>query len=169
MLLRSARKAPVHELDYGAAAGSPELQEAIAAHLKRSRGVVCDASQVLIVNGSAQALDLIIRVLVEPEDPVAIEDPGYRGIREGLRAARARLRLVPVDHEGIVLEKIPAGARMVFVTPSHQFPTGAVLPLSRRLELLDWAKRNRAVIVEDDYDGEFRYGGQALESLQGLD
>ncbi|NUQ29238.1 MAG: PLP-dependent aminotransferase family protein, partial [Acidobacteriaceae bacterium] len=169
MLLRSARKAPVHELDYGAAAGSPELQEAIAAHLKRSRGVVCDASQVLIVNGSAQALDLIVRVLVEPEDSVAIEDPGYRGIREGLRAARARLRPVPVDHEGIVPAKIPAEARMVFVTPSHQFPTGAVLPLSRRLELLDWAKRNRAVIVEDDYDGEFRYGGQALESLQGLD
>ncbi|MGO4210469.1 PLP-dependent aminotransferase family protein [Terriglobus sp. 2YAB30_2] len=169
MLLRSARKAPVHELDYGSAAGSPELQEAIAAHLKRSRGVVCDASQVLIVNGSAQALDLIIRVLVEPEDSVAIEDPGYRGIREGLRAARARVRSVPVDHEGIVPAKIPAEARMVFVTPSHQFPTGAVLPLSRRLELLDWAKRNRAVIVEDDYDGEFRYGGQALESLQGLD
>lgn len=169
MLLRNARKASIQALDYGAAAGSLALQKVIAAYLKRSRGVMCDPSQVLIVNGSAQALDLITRVLVEPNDSIAVEDPGYRGAREGLRAARARLRPVPVDRDGIVPEKIPAGTRMVFVTPSHQFPTGAVLPLSRRLALLDWAKRNRAVIVEDDYDGEFRYGGQALESLQGLD
>lgn len=169
MLLRNARKAPIRELDYGAASGAPALQEAIATYLTRARGVVCVPSQVLIVNGSAQALDLIVRVLVEPNDSIAVEDPGYRGIREGLRAARARLQPVPVDRDGIVPEKIPRGTRMVFVTPSHQFPTGAVLPLSRRLALLDWAKRNRAVIVEDDYDGEFRYGGQALESLQGLD
>lgn len=169
MMLRNARSAPVHELDYGETTGSRDLREAIAAYLQRSRGAICDASQVLVVNGSAQALDLIVRVLVEPNDSVAIEDPGYRGIREGLRAAGARLRPVPVDQDGIIPEKIPAGTRMVFITPSHQFPTGAVLPLSRRLALLDWAKRNRAVIVEDDYDGEFRYGGQALESLQGLD
>jgi len=110
-----------------------------------------------------------MRVLVSPGDSIAVEDPGYRGTREGLRAAGARLRPVPVDHDGIVPAKIPAATRMVFVTPSHQFPTGAVLPLSRRLALLDWARRNRAVIVEDDYDGEFRYGGQALASLQGLD
>jgi len=169
LLLRNARRAPVHELDYGAAAGSPALKDAIAAHLQRSRGVVCDPSQVLIVNGSAQALDLIIRVLVESNDSIAVEDPGYQGAREGLRAVRARLRPVHVDHDGIVPEKIPPSTRMVFITPSHQFPTGAVLPLARRLALLDWAKRNRAVIVEDDYDGEFRYGGQAIASLQGLD
>ncbi|KAA6459819.1 PLP-dependent aminotransferase family protein [Acidobacteria bacterium AB60] len=169
LLLRNARRAPVHELDYGAAAGSPALRQAIAAHLQRSRGVVCDPSQILIVNGSAQAIDLIIRVLVNPGDSIAVEDPGYQGARHGLRAARARLRPVPVDHDGIIPEKIPAGTRMVFITPSHQFPTGAVLPLARRLALLDWARRHRAVIVEDDYDGEFRYGGQALASLQGLD
>lgn len=169
MLLRNARLAPVRELDYGVTAGSLELREAIAAHLKRGRGVVCDASQILILNGSAQALDLIVRVLVEPNDSIAVEDPGYQGTREVLRAAGARLRPVPVDHDGILPERIPAGTRMVFVTPSHQFPTGAVLPLSRRLALLDWAKRKDAVIVEDDYDGEFRYGGQAVESLQGLD
>ena len=169
LLLRNARRAPVHELDYASAAGSPALKEAIASHLQRSRGVVCDPSQILIVNGSAQAIDLIIRVLVNPNDPIAVEDPGYQGARHGLLAARARLRPVPVDHDGIVPEKIPAGARMVFITPSHQFPTGAVLPLARRLALLDCARRNRAVIVEDDYDGEFRYGGQAIASLQGLD
>ena len=169
MLLRNARMAPVHVLDYGAAAGSSDLQEVIASHLKRSRGVMCDPSQILILNGSSQALDLIVRVLVEPNDSIAVEDPGYLGTREVLLAARARLRPVPVDRDGIVPEQIPTGTRMVFVTPSHQFPTGAVLPLSRRLALLDWAKRRRALIVEDDYDGEFRYGGQALESLQGLD
>ncbi|MGB6193268.1 MAG: PLP-dependent aminotransferase family protein, partial [Terracidiphilus sp.] len=169
MLLRNARMAPVRELDYGATAGSLELRESIAAYLKRSRGVQCDASQILILNGSAQALDLIVRVLVEAGDRIAVENPGYQGTREVLRAARARLRGVPVDGDGILADRIPAGVRMVFVTPSHQFPTGAVLPLARRLALLDWAKRNRALIVEDDYDGEFRYGGQALESLQGLD
>jgi GntR family transcriptional regulator/MocR family aminotransferase len=169
MLLRTARVAPVRELDYGATAGSLELREAIAAHLKRSRGVVCNAEQILILNGSAQALDLIVRVLVEAKDAIAVEDPGYQGTREILRAARARLQPVPVDHDGILVERIPAGTRMVFVTPSHQFPTGAVLPLARRLALLGWAKRRNALIVEDDYDGEFRYAGQAIESLQGLD
>jgi GntR family transcriptional regulator / MocR family aminotransferase len=169
MLLRNARMARVHELDYGATPGSPQLQQAIAAHLKRSRGVICDPSQILILNGSSQALDLIVRVLVDSGDSIAVENPGYLGTREVLRAARAQLRPVPIDRDGIVPENIPSGTRMVFVTPSHQYPTGAVLPLSRRLALLDWAKRNRALIVEDDYDGEFRYGGQALESLQGLD
>lgn len=169
MLMRNARMAPVRELDYGAAAGSLELREAIVAYLKRSRGVVCDASQILILNGSAQALDLIVRVLVEPNDAIAVEDPGYQGTREILRAARAQLQPVPVDRDGILPERISAEARIAFVTPSHQFPTGAVLPLARRLALLDWAKRKSALIVEDDYDGEFRYGGRALESLQGLD
>lgn len=169
ILLRNARMTRVHELDYGATPGSPHLQQAIAAHLKRGRGVICDPAQILILNGSSQALDLIVRVLVEPNDSIAVEDPGYQGTREVLRAARARLRPVPVDRDGIVPDRIPDSTRMVFITPSHQFPTGAVLPLSRRLALLDWAKRNRALIIEDDYDGEFRYGGQALESLQGLD
>ena len=169
ILLRNARSSPVPDHDYISTAGLPDLQEAIAAHLKRSRAVVCEPSQVIIVNGSQQALDLITRVLVEANDAVAIEDPGYQGMREVLRVAGARILPVPVDREGIEVSKIPAGARMAFVTPSHQFPTGAVLPLTRRLELLEWAKRHHAVIVEDDYDGEFRYGGQALESLQGLD
>lgn len=169
ILLRCARTAPVRELDYGPAAGNVALREAISAHVRRSRGVTCDASQVIIVNGSQQALDLIARVLIAKGDAVAIEDPGYQGTREILRAAGGHLLPVAVDREGINPDRIPAPARIVFVTPSHQFPTGAILPLSRRFRLLEWAKRRNGMIVEDDYDGEFSYEGQSLESLQGLD
>jgi GntR family transcriptional regulator / MocR family aminotransferase len=169
ILLRCARKASVQELDYGPAGGNVALREAICVHLRRSRAVVCDASQVIVVNGSQQALDLIARVLIEREDRVVIEDPGYQGTREVLRAAGARLFPVRVDRDGLNPQKLPRSARIAFVTPSHQFPTGAILPLTRRLELLEWAKRKNVVIVEDDYDGEFRYEGQPVESLQGLD
>lgn len=169
ILLRCARRAPVSEFDYGPASGNVALREAICTHLRRSRAVACDASQVIVVNGSQQALDLIARVLIEPGDRVAIEDPSYQGTREVLRAARARLLPIAVDRDGLNPARLPANARIAFVTPSHQFPTGAILPLSRRLALLEWAKRRNAVIVEDDYDGEFRYEGQRLESLQGLD
>jgi GntR family transcriptional regulator / MocR family aminotransferase len=169
MLLRHARRAPVRELDYGPAAGSMALREAISAQLRRSRAVACDASQVVVVNGSQQALDLIARVLIERDDRVALENPIYQGTSEILRTAGARLVPVPVDREGLRPAGLPRDARMAFVTPSHQFPTGAVLPLARRLELLDWARREDAVVVEDDYDGEFRYEEHPLESLQGLD
>ena len=170
ILVRQARKISVRKLDYGAvAAGNVALREAICAHLRRARAVVCDPSQVIIVNGSQQALDLISRVLLQRGDPIAIEDPQYQGVREILRTAGARLLPVPVDFDGLNPDRLPERARAVFVTPSHQFPTGAILPLARRLALLQWAGRKRAVIVEDDYDGEFRYGGQPLESLQGLD
>jgi len=169
ILLRHARKAPARQLDYGAAAGSIALREAISVHVRRSRAVICDASQVIVVNGSQQALDLVARVLIERGDPVAIEDPQYQGAREIFRTAGARLQLVPVDRDGLIPGKLPRDARIAFVTPSHQFPTGAILPLARRLALLDWASGKDAVVVEDDYDGEFRYEGQPLESLQGLD
>jgi GntR family transcriptional regulator / MocR family aminotransferase len=169
ILLRHMRKAPVRELDYGTAAGSVALREAIAAHLRRSRAVICDASQVVVLNGSQQALDLIARVLVERGDRVAIEDPQYQGSREILRAAGAHLLPVPVDRDGLDPARLPKQARVAFVTPSHQFPTGAILALARRLALLEWAGRKDAVVVEDDYDGEFRYEGQPLESLQALD
>jgi GntR family transcriptional regulator/MocR family aminotransferase len=169
ILLRHARKAPIRQLDYGVAAGSLALREAISVHLRRSRAVICDASQVIVVNGSQQALDLIARVLIERGDGVAVEDPQYQGTREVLRAAGARLLAVPVDRDGLRPDALPKNARVAFVTPSHQFPTGAILPLARRVALLDWAGRKDAVVVEDDYDGEFRYEGQPLESLQGLD
>jgi GntR family transcriptional regulator / MocR family aminotransferase len=169
ILLRHARKATLRDLDYGPAAGSLALREAICAHLRRSRAVVSDASQVVVVNGSQQALDLAARILLECGDPVAIEDPHYQGARKVFQAAGARLHAVPVDGDGLDPAKLPVHARMAFVTPSHQLPTGAILPLARRLALLEWAKRTGAVVIEDDYDGEFRYHGQPLESMQGLD
>jgi GntR family transcriptional regulator / MocR family aminotransferase len=169
LMLRQVRQAPVRHFDYGPALGSERLREAICSHLRRSRAVVCEPSQVIVVNGSQQALDLTIRVLVERGDRVAIEDPHYDGIRGALAAAGAQLRGVPVDRDGLNPARLPDAARLAFVTPSHQFPTGAILPLERRLTLLEWARRRNAVIVEDDYDGEFHYGGRPLESLQGLD
>lgn len=169
ILMRRARKAPVRELDYGPAPGSLALREAIAGHLRRSRAVVCDASQVIVVNGSQQALDLAARVLLDRGGRVAIEDPQYQGAREIFRAAGARLYPVSVDRDGLNPTKLPKRARIAFVTPSHQVPTGVILPLARRMALLEWAKRTDAVVIEDDYDGEFRYEGQPLESLQGLD
>jgi len=169
ILLRCARKTRVAELDYGQAAGSRALREAICAHVRRSRAVVCEASEIVVVNGAQQALDLIARVLMEPGDGVAFEDPTYQGTWEVLRAAGVRLLPVALDQEGLNPAKIPARARIVFVTPSHQFPTGVILPLARRLAVLEWAKRRNAIVVEDDYDGEFRYAGHPLESLQGLD
>ncbi len=169
MLLRQVRKASVRQFDYGTALGSQPLRQAICAHLRRSRAVVCDPDEVIIVNGSQQALDLVIRVLVERGDRVAIENPHYDGIRGSLEAAGARLCAVPVDRDGLDPERLPDDARLAFVTPSHQFPTGAILPLDRRLALLAWARWRNAMIVEDDYDGEFHYGGRPLESLQGLD
>jgi GntR family transcriptional regulator/MocR family aminotransferase len=169
ILLQQAREASVRQLDYAPAVGSLALREAICTHLRRSRAVVCDPLEVIVVNGSQQALDLVVRVLVERGDRVAIEDPQYPGTREVLRAAGARLRPVPVDRDGLNPAKLPEHASLVFVTPSHQYPTGAILPLTRRMALLEWASRKNAVIVEDDYDGEFHYEGRPLESLQGLD
>jgi GntR family transcriptional regulator / MocR family aminotransferase len=169
ILLRCARRASTAEFDYGPAGGDTALRESIAAHLRRSRAVSCDPSQVIIVNGSQQALDLIGRVLIERGDEVVVEDPGYQGTTEVLRSAGARLHPLSVDREGLDPARLPKRARLVFVTPSHQFPTGVTLPLSRRLMLLEWARRCNAAVVEDDYDGEFRYEGQLLESLQGLD
>ncbi len=169
LLHRCARRTAVRGLDYGDAAGIDPLREAIAAHLRRSRSVACDASQVVVVNGSQQALDLVARVLIERGDRVVIEDPLYQGTREVLRAAGARVHAVAVDRDGLDPAALPARARLAFVTPSHQYPTGAILPLARRQALLQWAERADALIVEDDYDGEFRYDGRRLESLQGLD
>jgi GntR family transcriptional regulator/MocR family aminotransferase len=169
MLLRQARKASVRALDYGPTGGSVALREAICVHLRRSRAVLCDASQVIVVSGSQQALDLVARVLIDRGDRIAIEDPCYQGTREILRASGARLLRAPVDRDGLNPAKLPDGTRMVFVTPSHQFPTGAILSLPRRLNLVDWARRTDALVVEDDYDGEYRYEDQSLQSLQGLD
>jgi GntR family transcriptional regulator/MocR family aminotransferase len=169
MLLRNARKASVRALDYGPTGGSAALREAISVHVRRSRAVICDSSQVIVVSGSQQALDLVARVLIDRGDRIAVEDPCYQGTREVLRSVDASLLPMPVDRDGLDPARIQDNVRMVFVTPSHQFPTGAILSLPRRLELVDWARRKDGLVVEDDYDGEYRYEDQSLQSLQGLD
>jgi GntR family transcriptional regulator/MocR family aminotransferase len=169
ILTRRSRSAGLRTLDYAFPAGSVRLREAITGHLRRSRAVICDPEQVIIVTGSQQALDLVARVLLERGDLVVIEEPQYQGARDAFRGAGARLHSVEVDGEGLTPARLPKRARIAFVTPSHQFPTGTILPLARRLVLLEWAKKAGAVVIEDDYDGEFRYEGRPVESMQGLD
>ncbi len=172
LLARRARRASVRSLGYGRTEGEPALREAIADYLRRARGVDCRAEQVLVVHGSQQALDLVARLLVDPGDMVVVEEPAYQGARKVFLAAGARLVAAPVDGEGADLSGLPPeadAARLVYVTPSHQFPTGATMSLCRRLELLGFAERTSAFVVEDDYDSEFRYEGRPVESVQGLD
>ncbi|MDR2984007.1 MAG: PLP-dependent aminotransferase family protein [Nocardiopsaceae bacterium] len=154
---------------YGEPAGDERLREAISRHIALSRGVVTDPGSVIVTSGAQQAIDLVARVLAGPGDQVAVEDPGYEPARWLFQSLRLRIAGVPVDREGIVVEDIPAGVRLVYVTPSHQYPLGVVLSLQRRLALLDWAHRTDAVIIEDDYDSEFRFGGRAIEPLWTLD
>lgn len=154
------------------AAGDEALRNAIAAYVTSARGVRCTPDQVLMVSGAQQALDLAARVLVEPGDAVWMEDPGYLGARAALAAAGARVIPVPVDDEGMNIdegERLAPGARLVYVTPSHQFPLGSIMSASRRLALLTWAHRVGGWVLEDDYDSEFRYSGRPIPCLQGLD
>jgi GntR family transcriptional regulator / MocR family aminotransferase len=159
-------------LGYGDPAGYGPLREEISTHLRASRAVRCAPEQVIVVSGSQQALDLASRVLLDPGDAVWVEDPGYMGARGALSGSGARLVPVPVDEEGLVvasgIERGP-GARLACITPSHQYPLGVTMSLARRLELLRWASRSGAWVIEDDYDSEYRYTGRPLEALQGLD
>ncbi|QND52347.1 PLP-dependent aminotransferase family protein [Phyllobacterium sp. 628] len=152
--------------------GEQSLREAIAAYLTASRSVRCDASQIFITSGTQQAIDLVARTLITPGDRVLVEDPCYPGARHAFELHGAELTGIPVDENGMqtaLLQSFTGTASAVYVTPSHQYPAGAALSLSRRLELLNWAKANRSWIIEDDYDSEFRYDGRPLASLQGLD
>lgn len=167
-----ARSASLSDLEYGPPAGRRELREAIATRLRRLRGLNADPDRIVIVNGTQQALDLICRVLLNPGDRVLMEEPHYTGARCAFMAAGAELVFSPVDEHGVRIPKPVPGkraCRLAYVTPSHQFPTGAVLSIERRLELLTWASRLGAFIIEDDYDGEYRYDGQPLQALGGLD
>jgi GntR family transcriptional regulator / MocR family aminotransferase len=154
---------------YGDPAGHPGLRAAIARHVGVSRGVRASVDEVLVTNGTQQALDLLCRVLLEPGDQVAMEDPGYPPARRLFVTLRAAVLGVPVDAEGVVVEALPARVRLAYVTPSHQFPLGMPMSLPRRLALLAWAERTGAVIVEDDYDSEYRYTGRPIEPLHSLD
>ena len=146
------------------------LRAAIARHVSYARAVACRADDIVVTAGAQQAFDLLARVL-QPDNrgTVAVEEPGYPLLRAAWAAQRAGIDPVAVDDEGILVERIPARARVVCVTPSHQFPLGIVLSLERRTQLLDWARKHRGVVIEDDYDGEFRFTDRPLDALQTLD
>jgi GntR family transcriptional regulator/MocR family aminotransferase len=166
------RNPPTRLLGNGDPAGYRPLREALAAYLGAARGVRCEAEQVIVVSGSQQALDLAGRLLLDPGDAAWIEDPGYLGARAALLAAGADLIPVPVDEEGLDVaagRRLQSSARLAYVTPSHQFPLGRTMSLSRRLAFLEWADSAGAWILEDDYDSEYRYVGRPLPALQGLD
>jgi len=159
-------------LNYGPAAGHPPLREAIAAYLGPSRGVQCKPDQIVIVSGTQQALDLSARVLLDPGDSVLVEEYCYSAARAALIGAGARLVPIKVDDAGLDISTPAASssnARVAYVTPSHQYPLGTTMSASRRFALLDWAARNDAWILEDDYDSEFRYISRPVGALQGMD
>ena len=159
-------------MNYADPMGSEEFREVIAAYLRTARAVHCDASQIMVVNGSQHALDLSARVLLDPDSPVWIEEPGYVFLRHALTLSGCRLVPVPVDSEGLDVAagiKLCRNARVAYVTPSHQYPLGATMSAARRLQLLEWAHSVGAWIVEDDYDSEYRYESMPVASMQGLD
>ncbi|HEY8559514.1 MAG TPA: PLP-dependent aminotransferase family protein [Pyrinomonadaceae bacterium] len=169
---RVCRQARYKISGYGEAAGYRPLREAVARHFAASRGVQCDTEQIFITNGAQQALDLTARVLLDERDKIWIEDPCYQEALGVFRAVGAEVVPVPVDGEGFDLkeaEKRSGAAKLVYITPSHQYPTGVTMSLARRLELLEWARKTGGWIIEDDYNSEFRYAGRPLASLQNLD
>lgn len=172
LLARHCRTASAEIAVHGDPAGLRSLREAIASYVGVARGVRCQPEHVIIVNGSQQAIDLAARVLADPGDVAIIEDPGYVGARSALQAAGIRLMPVKVDRDGLrveLLSKKRLKAKLIYVTPSHQFPLGVVLTLAKRLELLEWAQQNSAWILEDDFDSEYRFQSKPIPALQGLD
>jgi GntR family transcriptional regulator/MocR family aminotransferase len=146
------------------------LRDAVAAHLRSARGARCEPEQIAIVSGVQEALDVAARLLVDPGDRVCLEDPGYGGAARAFSAVGARLVPVPVDSEGLVVDRRRLrGARLVYTTPAHQYPLGVTMSIARRLALLRWARESGAILFEDDYDGEYRYQGRPIPALQGLE
>jgi GntR family transcriptional regulator / MocR family aminotransferase len=168
---RRLRSVTIGQLDYGDAAGFPDLRAAIAEHVQVARGTRVGADQVLIVAGAQRAFDLVCHLLLDPGDKAWLEEPGYPGARSALAGAGARIVPVRVDEQGLDVDagvRRAPDARLVYVTPSHQFPLGVPMTLTRRLALLKWANIAGAWVVEDDYDSEFRYGTRAIPCLHGL-
>lgn len=162
----------IQGLGYGSSAGYDPLRETVAHHVRRTRGVNCLPEQVMITAGAQQALYLTANLLLDPNDKVWVENPGYNGAQMAFNAASAQLVPVPVDHHGVDVKaglKLASDAKLAYVCPSHQYPLGGTLPLSRRLQLLDWANQAQSWVIEDDYDSEYRYSGHPLASLQSLD
>ena len=168
----AARSLGPKDLGYTDPCGLIELRQALPEYLQAARAVRCEPEQIVITAGTQHAIEIAIRVLVSPGDEVWVEDPGYPLTHAQLSLANVRPHPIPVDGEGMIIEagrRAAPRARGAFVTPSHQFPTGVALSMTRRLELLAWAHESGAFIIEDDYTSEFRYSGPALASLQGLD
>lgn len=169
---RRLRLAGASLFGYGDPAGYPPLREAIARYLSESRGVRCRPEDVIVLTSSLQAINLAARMVLDPGDAVWIENPFFPGAYAALESAGARLHAVPVDAGGLRVEegeRAARDARLAYVTPSHQYPTGVTMSLERRLALLSWARRADAWILEDDYDSEFRYEGRPIAAIHGLD
>lgn len=169
---RYSRTRLVHEMGNSDAAGYAPLRRAIAEHLRFSQRIACDAEQVIIFSSSQQALDLCARLLLDPGDTVLLEDPGYPGAQRIFRQAGASVQGVPVDVQGLRTDPplpVSPGIKLAYVTATHQAPLSGTLPLERRLALLEWADACDATIIEDDYDGEFRFDGMPLPALKSLD
>jgi GntR family transcriptional regulator/MocR family aminotransferase len=169
---RTLRRLDKRSLVYGDPAGYRPLREAIVHYVREHRGITCSADDVIVVNGSQQALDIVARTLVDPGDRVLMENPTYPGARAVFAALGAAIDDVRVGSEGLDIERVlrlRQRVKLAYVTPSHQFPTGGVMLLSSRLAFLKWAHDCRTVVVEDDYDSEYRYGGRPIEAIQSLD
>jgi GntR family transcriptional regulator / MocR family aminotransferase len=170
LLMRSQRALSKTSTTYAEPQGQSTLREAIATHVSLSRAVACLANDIVVTGGIQQALDLLARILVTTgQTNIAVEDPGYRPARIVFAAAGANVVTVPVDEYGIIVDKIPSGTQIIYVTPTHQFPLGYPMSMARRMALLTLAHTHGAVIIEDDYDSEFRYNGRPLDALQTLD
>ncbi|WP_426702759.1 PLP-dependent aminotransferase family protein [Rhodanobacter sp. Col0626] len=170
LMAQALRRSSREPFAYAPSEGIPALREAIARHVAFTRAVACTADDVIVTSGAQQAMDLIARLLVTPgQTKVAVEEPGYPPVRAAFAAAGAKLVSLPIDDEGLCVKHLPEDVRIISVTPSHQSPTGVAMSLRRRSDLLDFARRHRAVIIEDDYDGEFRFGDRPLDALQTLD
>ncbi|WP_243039374.1 PLP-dependent aminotransferase family protein [Dyella sedimenti] len=169
---RHARQLPIEGMIYDDPMGYLPLREAVAGYLGTMRGVRCDASQVLITTGSQQGLQICAHVLLDAGERIWMEEPGYPGAHQAFATAGVRMAPVPVDEEGLDVargEALAVDARAAYISPSHQFPLGTTLSAARRMQLLDWAARRHAWIIEDDYDSEYRFGSRPLASLQGSD
>jgi GntR family transcriptional regulator/MocR family aminotransferase len=171
MAARRARRTSVTLLRNHDPAGLPDLRRQIAEHVRLARGLACTPEQVVIVSSTQQAIDLVARLVLDPGDPVAVEDPGYAAAWAALRVAGGTLRSVGIDEEGLMVSDLPTtnSPRLVYSTPSHQYPLGVTMSLARRLALLRWAATHQAWIIEDDYVCEFRYGARPLAALHALD
>ena len=172
LVSRNARTLPIELMAYGQPGGHLPLRAAIAEYVRAARAVRCETGQVLMVGGSQMALRLCASVLLTSNDVVCVENPGYPGAWSALTATGAVLRGIPVDDGGVSVRALRASRsqpRVLYVTPSHQYPLGVAMTASRRLELLDWARRHDAWIIEDDYDSEYRFTSRPLGALQGID